>query len=240
MDDRDKLFEKGNAWDENQDEITEPYLFSVGIPGQHPYEEVDWEILAVNDFCYLMTETVKLKIEKLKDDLSAYKSGTKKLILEDDPLTGVGRFDKAGNPIYGPNDYTEEAIEGIEKYTLPFWEDKAKFLAKTVSLVMVAFFTEKRLFDIAFDCAGRKPKWKPEMGKIESYLSFLRAECNINFEEPKEAKVLRKKSIDIRNGFAHGEWDKVKTMLDGIYIRDSFKAVSDLLKQLPTYNPPEI
>ena len=122
----------------------------------------------------------------------------------------------------------------LEQFEIPLWEDTQEFMSRAMCLILLVAFTEKSLKSLCIAFAPeevRQPEKFPQ-GKVATYLRFLRDECAINFEEPPEAARLRRRCQVIRNNFAHGDWDKVRSEVSGISLRESFAAIASLMYEI--------
>jgi len=69
------------------------------------------------------------------------------------------------------------------------------------------------------------------------YLKFLRADCGFKFNQPAKIMATWKKCRKIRNDFAHGDWDEVKTEIAHTDLKEAFSTVSELIRNIEAGQP---
>jgi hypothetical protein len=194
------------------DEASAPgYLFSTRS-GRIEFVIIETEFSQLNDYCVLcLTQTLD-KLDGLRSQLAKYKA-SKETILD---------------PIHG--DITQDLVWSLAKWEIPAWEENYHFTARAMCLILLSFFTEKSLKSlcVAFAPESKFPKQKKGESKTSSYIKFLREECGFDFIEPQEFVDVREKCREIRNSFAHGDWDDIKAAVSDTNLPEAFYAVANL------------
>lgn len=70
------------------------------------------------------------------------------------------------------------------------------------------------------------------LSKISSYIDFLHDSCGLVFEEPHEAIKMRENCRHLRNSFAHGDWEDVRSRIAQTRVNYAFGAVTLLLSSI--------
>jgi hypothetical protein len=212
MNKRDELYEDGYVWDRNENLLAEPYLFK-SESNLIIFNIIEREMEQLNNFCMICLDAVDNKVGRLGTDAEDYKSGKKKI------------FDTQDSSL----DLSDEVADGIESYVLPAWKDIQGFSVRAMCFIMVAVFTEKTLLDLCKFVLGETAQKSRDdkRSDIKFYLDSLKEVKK--FEIPKNVEDLMSICKKIRNKFVHGEWNEVKELMSGIYIRESFTTVTNLL-----------
>jgi len=194
----------------------EPYLFQSKV-GRVEFTSLEEEMSQLNDFCVILLDGTERRLNDHRKDLADLSSGRK----------------TAEHPEFG--DISDDVIQGLEDHTIPTWEDTGNFVARATVLILLNVFTEKALRSL---CESHKPSESPRpkqiggRSKIDSYIGFLQTECHLIFDEPLKAAELRRTTTQIRNSFAHGEWDKVRRVISGVSISTAFMTITQLLERV--------
>ena len=170
------------------------------------------EFAQLNDYCVLCLEQTLGKLNELRGQLGNYKTGREPVI----------------DPTYG--DVTRDAIWWLSDFEIPSWEENYHFMAKAMCLILLSFFTEKSLKSLctAFAPGGKSPKRKGGESKIGAHIRFLKEECSFDFAEPQAFIDVREECREIRNSFAHGDWDDIKAKVSGTNLAKAFHAIANL------------
>lgn len=209
------------AWfvnEEIQASIPEDYLFRVERFSKE-FWTIATEMAQLNDYCVLFLQETFSKLNELKWKLKELEAGEKRVVVDEGPLAG---------------DYTGETIMVLDE-EIPIWEDTYSFIARATCLLLLSAFTEKSLKTLCDGLApvGESgPRRNPGESKVAMYLRFLQEKCSIDFDEPKESIDLRGECRQLRNAFAHGDWDEVRAKVGRIHLRNAFGAVADLLYRI--------
>jgi hypothetical protein len=181
---------------------------------------IEEEIAQLNDFCVAFTESVERKMSELSDlarDAARGKLETR----EGDPFS-----------------VTPEDVAFGAEWQLDSWRDTYEFIAPATCLLLLSCFTEKSLrwlCDQIGDC--REVKTRGAQSKIAAYLIFLRENCKLDFEEPTETSVIREQCRELRNYFAHGEWDACRRVVRDVSVPAAFSSVTRLFEVIESaYN----
>jgi len=194
----------------------EPYLFRSRV-GRVEFISLEEEMTQLNDFCVILLDETERRLNKHRKDLADLASGR---TIAEHPESG---------------DISDDVIQGLADHLIPTWEDTRSFVARATVLILLSVFTEKALRSL---CESLKP---PEsgvprqvkgLGKIDSYLSFLRTVCHLDFDEPERISDLRKTTTRIRNAFAHGEWDETRNEIREVSISAAFMTITELLERV--------
>jgi hypothetical protein len=194
------------------DEASAPaYLFRTQS-ARTEFVIIEEEFWQLNDYCVLcLTQTLN-KLDGLRSELGKYKASKEPIV----------------DPTYG--DITQDLIWGLAEVQIPAWEENYHFTARAMCLILLSFFTEKSLKSlcVAFAPEGKAPKQKKGESKTRSYIRFLGEECGFDFMEPQESVAVREKCREIRNSFAHGDWDDIKAAVSDTNLPEAFCAVASL------------
>lgn len=187
------------------------YLFSTQS-GRIEFVIIETEFSQLNDYCVLCLSQTLDKLNQLRSKLDQYKASKEPIV----------------DPAFG--DITQDLIWGLAEVEIPVWEDNYHFMARVMCLILLSFFTEKSLKSlcVAFAPEGKFVKQKKGESKTSSYIKFLREECGFDFLESQEFVDVREKCREIRNSFAHGDWDDIKTVVSGMNLPEAFYAVANL------------
>ena len=168
----------------------------------------------LNDYCLLCIEGVSNKINDLEQEYLQLRTGKQKVT----------------DPEFG--DITSEVAWSISNISLPRWQDTQEFLVQAMCLLLLSAYTEKSLKSLCADLApsdGVKPKIIRGQSKTLSYIKFLRESCDLKFNEPHKVLEIRESCRLLRNSFAHGDWDDVRTRMAQTNLQGAFLAVTLLL-----------
>lgn len=111
---------------------------------------------------------------------------------------------------------------------LDLWRDTSEFLARANCLILLACFTEKSLVWLCQRMGSSVPRPKGGQSKVAACVEYLKGHCRLNFDEPQESIEARDRCREVRNAFAHGEWDKCRDAVGSIDLSNAFAAVASL------------
>ncbi len=200
---------------------TQDYIFT--IDSDNPvFVGIEVEMAQLNEYCVLcLTETFN-KLADLNIEFEEYQS-----------QKGI---EKNADRLNNLDDWIMELSE-IE---IPFWESNFGFVAPAMCLILLSFFLEKSLKSICFAYApnGINPPIQKKRGnKVSMYLKFLQADCHFKLDAPVKTMDTWNKCNKIRNAFAHGDWDEVKSEIARTDLRETFSAISELIRKIESGQP---
>lgn len=195
------------------------YLFLTAT-GRIEFVIFEQEMAQLNDFCVVCLSGTAQKLPELRQELGDLNEGKLRIRNVD------------GEDV--TQDVTTDMVMMLEQFEIPLWEDTQDFMVRAMCLILLSAFTEKGLKSlcVAFAPEGVRQPEKFPQGKVATYLQFLSNECAINFDEPPEAASLRRRCQEIRNDFAHGDWDDVRDQVSGVSLRESFAAIASLMYEI--------
>lgn len=174
------------------------------------FVEIEEDMNQLNDYCVVTLEAVEATVQRLTRDFRSGKGGVFK--------------DSAGESI----ELSDDQVRDGAAIEMDVWHDTSRFMAIANCLVLLACFTEKNLSHLCVAISGRLPKHRGGQSKVACCLEFLSKECQLTFTEPEESSQLREQCREIRNAFAHGDWQRTRDLVSRVELADAFKAVSDL------------
>jgi len=184
------------------------------------FTAIEEEMAQLNDFCVAFTESVERKIDKL----TAWPRDA-----------ANGKFEPREDDLFP---ITPEDIAFSADWQIASWRDTYEFIAPSNCLLLLSCFTEKSLRWLCDQIGdGREIKTRGARSKITAYLIFLRENCELDFEEPTESAVVREQCRELRNYFAHGEWDECRRVVGDVSLPEAFGCVSRLFEAIESaYN----
>ena len=194
-------------------ESTAPNYLFEGKSGRLEFVLIETEFNQLNDYCVLCLTQTLAKLNELRTELDTFETGKEHLV----------------DPDFG--DVTGDYVWSLSALEIPTWEENYSFIAKAMCLILLSFFTEKSLKSLCTSLApsGRSPKRRRGESKIGAYVRFLKKECGFDLAEPREFIDVRENCRGIRNSFAHGDWDDIKTEVSGTELAKAFQTVANLL-----------
>ena len=198
------------------------YLFQT-LSGRIEFVVIDTEMAQLNDYCVLSLNETARKFHELENDVKNYRQGIERIV----------------DAEFG--EITQDVIMGLEQFEIPIWQDNYFFVSKAVCLILLSTFLEKSLRSlcIAFSQDGRLPRQRGGESKISMYITHLKNVREFNFSESNEFIELREECRKIRNAFAHGDWDSVRSEIVTVSLHQSFSAVTSLFHILEEKIYPE-
>jgi len=200
---------------------TQDYMFTTD--SDNPvFVGIEVEMAQLNEYCVLcLTETFN-KLANLNIELEKHQSqkGAEKNAVRLRNLDGW--------------------MMELSEIEISFWESNFDFVAPAMCLIVLSFFLEKSLKSIYFAYAPKGvtlPIKNKGANKVSMYLRFLKTDCNFKFDEPIKTMGIWDKCRKIRNAFAHGDWDKVKSEIAQTDLRESFSAISELIRNIEYGQP---
>jgi hypothetical protein len=135
-------------------------------------------------------------------------------------------------------DISRDVLNSIEDYLLP----DARYVLGPLctvaeSLIVFAFF-ERALRvvaeDVAIDPASaiQYVRKNQSMGKIHSFIDFLKHGVGLNFDVPSTVLELVERERGLRNCFAHGEWNVAGMLPRENFVACAFAAMKTLFENL--------
>lgn len=201
--DKDKLFWAGFGMydDDDHEIICEDYLFEP----EH-FSNIFWQIsfqmAQLNDYCVLTLQAAEDHYATLLRE---------KRKLEKNPHTSAEELDVLCDAVSA-------------------WEDNVHVVSQASCVILLSAFLERALKLLCTEFApGVQVKKLKRTSDIDSYLAHLKNQCGLSISEDTDTAQLRNVFRKIRNDFAHGSWDNLKTDLANLNLRDAFGAVSNLL-----------
>lgn len=187
------------------------YLFT----NQHHRVEftvIEEDMAQLNDFCMQFLEGTQAKISELKHQSEAGVGGSFQI--------------SEGEAI----DLSDDDIRDGAAMELDVWQDTGNFLVRANCLLLLACFAEKSLVHLCNELGGKVPRPRGGQSKVDACLDYLRTECGLQFDDPKESLQVRELCRKIRNAFAHGEWDTCRELVTQASLVKAFAAVTHLLE----------
>ncbi|CAE6868681.1 hypothetical protein R69746_08266 [Paraburkholderia aspalathi] len=135
-------------------------------------------------------------------------------------------------------DISRDLLDSIEHCLLPdarYVEGPLCTVAE--SLIVFAFF-ERALRvvaeDVAIDpsSASQYVKKHRQMGKIIGYIEFLRQYVGLSFDVPSSVLELLEQERNLRNSFAHGEWNVAGMLPRENFVSGAFATITNLFENL--------
>lgn len=181
----------------------EPLLTFRPLLPLEPFLSISRKLAQLTDYCHNQVIASKNKLDELR------RENTELIISCDNPFT------------------LESASEEIDN-----WAMIVNLYSQSVPVVLLMSFLEWSLKLILKEYTGdvpRKPK-NTKLSDVEFYIQQISKNQKHTFNI--ESTIMEKISVfrDIRNHFAHGEWDKVENLLAKTGLRDGFCIVSKLLE----------
>jgi hypothetical protein len=202
----------------HQDVPGHNYLFTTQS-ARIEFVIIETEFSELNDYCVVCLTGTLDKLNELKLLSNKYSTWKEEVVEAD-----------SGDIT------TNEVLWSLSEVEIPAWEEHYNFTAKAMSLVLLSFFTEKSLKDLCTSFAPDGTSLKPRGGesKIGAYIRCLREQCSFDFIEPQEFVAVREKCRQVRNSFAHGDWEEIKEEVSDTSLPQAFGAVSNLFSLLET------
>jgi hypothetical protein len=200
-----------------QDVPSHNYLFTTQS-ARIEFVIIQTEFSELNDYCVVCLTGTSDKLKELKLQSNEYMTGKETVVDAD----------------WG--DVTTDLLWSLSEVEIPAWEEHYNFTAKAMSLVLLSFFTEKSLKDLCISFAPKGTSLRPRGGesKTDAYIRCLKEECNFDFIEPQEFLSVREKCRQVRNSFAHGDWDEIKAEVSDTNLPQAFGAVANLFSIIET------
>jgi hypothetical protein len=199
------------------------------------------EMRQLNDFCAMCQEQVEGRLLEFNSQLGRYQSREDRLIVEPFNETSEHHVDPVAAAWAG-TDVTDDAIMALTEFDIPTWEHTHSVIMPAMCLLLLASFEEKTL---KWLCLRLSPYEKTDRinnirnNKINEYMKFLAEECALSFTEPPEATIVRKQFRQVRNAFAHGDWEDIEPVLTELSLPDAFWAVSELFRVIEAAKYPD-
>ena len=212
------LHPEGRFIDENDESLS--YLF-INKTDLRPFYIIEKEMKQLNSYCELTIRSTKIKTDQIKNQLKDYQSGK----IEEDKKWEDSEYPIDWDLVY----------EDIEFNDIPSWEENVSFIAPSMALVLLHIFVEKSLHRLCIDFyAPKKPfiQKKERESFIQSKLRFLKESCKFNFNIDDDIFILLDQCRIIRNRFAHGDWNKIKSTINSINLFDAFCNVTNLFDSI--------
>ena len=189
------------------------YLFSSPL-GTVEFIEIDEDMAQLNDFCVHFLSATCANIQELEHESRHGQGGV---------FQGIG-----GEEL----DISIEDVRDGAAVQLDVWQDTGEFLARANCLLLLACFTEKSLLSLCkgMDCGT--PRARPGQSKVAACLDFLKEKGGLTFEEPELSIQVRKQCSQVRNFFAHGDWDNCREQVRRVELPSAFAAVTSLLRAI--------
>ena len=200
----------------DDDEISpDSYLFHTQ-EGDIAFVILEEEMLQLNNFCCLFLNAAEKKMEEVKLEIDKLKA------ISDEEIPNSNGFTYGDMLVYK---------EDFELITL---EDTYSFLSRANCVLLLSIFTEKSLRTLCayLGSSSQTPKQLRGKSKIDSYLSFLQKEFSLEFDVDDGVHTLISISRRIRNDFAHGEWDKIRSSMKNFDLQNSFRVVTNLFESI--------
>jgi len=124
--------------------------------------------------------------------------------------------------------------EALDYYSevIPGWEDNVATFMRASPLILLASFTEWGLKHLVSNLFGHVPKKTDRsMSDIRFLLDHL-VRSGLMLDEPESLLAPIGTFREVRNNFAHGNWDSLTEQLQGICLRDAFVGVSNLFEAI--------
>ncbi len=191
-------------------EVVDDYLFRPERVSNE-FWMIAEELAQLNDYCVLSLQEVDAKCRDILKDI------------EDLELGKAEAHEKWQG-------FTSEALMQLEEER-DIWRDTQNFLTRTSCLVLLLSFTERCLKYLCIRLgpnSTKKVKRIKDKSSIASYMCYLQETCEIPFEEPKEFQYIEQTAREIRNQFAHGDWDELRISGIEIHLKKAFTAVATL------------
>jgi hypothetical protein len=162
-----------------------------------PFPEIRDEMNSVHDLvCALMT---------------AEQAIVREMIEERDRLLAGERL------VVDDYDYTDDVLPEYDAWRIPHARRSALAMSEGAGLLLVFAFLERGLRAVCeeLESDGRvlkqflKADKKKEQGRstIDGYIAFLQDAKRLVFETPSTFERIRSREREVRNAFAHGDWD---------------------------------
>jgi hypothetical protein len=208
---------------------------------------IQTEMAQLNDLCVMLCTQVERKIEDIRRYKSKLESGEERAIVT---IPGVGQvadyYHMLGKVIKGiedptnlPGESDDLTYEGIlfADESLLWWEDMRSALVPSICVLLLASFEERSLKALSLALGPEGSNHKIGNGgrskrKVDRFLDYLHDECSLEFTKPPEAIEVQDQIHDIRNTFAHGDWDELGAKTSDLSLPDLFYGVSKLLESL--------
>jgi hypothetical protein len=187
------------------------YIFKT-VSGDVGFVQIDEEMEQLNNYCWLITQSVQNKISNLNAGITEAK---------DNPDKVIGLFD-------GTEITNNDTLNGMEEYVLPIWKDTKSFILPATCNMLLYILVEKSLKHLCNYCKGFvketdiQPKQVNGLSKVESYLEYLKREFFPELKIDKKTLDLIHRSQKIRNAYAHGDWDIVRSEMASVNLVDAF------------------
>jgi hypothetical protein len=123
------------------------------------------------------------------------------------------------------------------------WESNVRFVTPATLLMTFYVFFEKSLKNLCYSFTrgtrdyeiplGERFKIKPKNeSNVEAQIRYLREDCGFEFTLSDDESRMIRRSAEIRNDYAHGDWNKVKIALREVDLTDVLRVVSNIFREL--------
>lgn len=132
----------------------------------------------------------------------------------------------------------------LQMIGIPHWESNMSFLAPTLNLVALYMLGEICLKQLSYSFTLGHSHWRVPPGarfsvprknsesKIDAYLRYLSDECNFTFRLSEEEDRLLNLWRQLRNDFAHGDWQDIESRISNIQFRDALRLISSIFTKI--------
>ena len=132
--------------------------------------------------------------------------------------------------------------EGGEKVLR--WKRNARFVTPATLLVTSYVLFEKSLKNLCYSFTkgkqdyqipiGDRFKVKPRENEsaINAQLRYLRQHCEFEFVLSDDESRMIDASRRVRNAYAHGDWEMVKALLQGIDLMEVLRVISNIFRKI--------
>ena len=198
---------------------TDNYLFHS--EGLIDFVVIEEELRQLNDYAFFLTEVSQKKLQNTESELD--------FSYDEEEMLG--------------KDFIEDEKHILQEQMFE-WESNVNFITPSMILVLLYFLTEKSLKNLCYSFSEEDGEYSVPVGKrfkiknktneshIEAYFRYLKEKCNFNFLIDKKIISLLYQCNNIRNNFAHGDWENVKDKITKIDLASAFKAISLLFKSI--------
>jgi hypothetical protein len=134
-------------------------------------------------------------------------------------------------------DVTRDALEGYESHHIPAAKEDVRSIAEGMATLAVFAFLERSL---RYICEMHRDEYEVEQyikrgsqhSKLERYVLFLEQECGLQLALPEEFTLLKVRQRELRNVFAHGDWDMHYFIARRGCARETFQATVPILNAI--------
>lgn len=202
--------------------VGEEYIKPPSYVFQSQFGLVDFIIIQeemeqLHEYCFLCLESTTSKLNGLVRNLEDYSTGAK---VAEDPEMG---------------DITLLVVDGLREFEIPRWSETQAFLVNAMCLLLLSSLAERSLKSLCISLSPAGINFKhpnKSMSKTAAYIFYLQHSCGLAFEEPADAASVRENCRVMRNDFAHGDWDAVRTNINAQPLRKAFEAYAILFEKI--------